>query len=66
MKLNFDGFYNPFTLTAGIGGIIRDSTGTLIMAFAGKVSADNALEAELKALIKGVELCVEKHFPIFK
>ena len=56
--------YNPFTLTVVIGGIIRDFTGTLIISCAGKVLTDNALEAELKALIKGVELCLEKcHIP---
>lgn len=45
LKLNFDGSYNPFTHSAGIGGIIRSSTITLIALYSGKVA------------VKGSPLC---------
>lgn len=58
VKLNFDGSYNPVTEKAGIGGIVRNATGLLIVAYAGEVKASHSIEAEIQALISGIELCV--------
>ena len=54
---NSDGSINPFSQCAGIGGIIRSSMETLLMGFVGKVMTTNALEAELHALLEGLEIC---------
>lgn len=59
VKLNFDGSYNPFTKFAGIGGIIRSPAGTVLAAYAGKVSAEDPIGVELSALLKVVQLCIE-------
>lgn len=56
-KLNFDGSYNPCTPIAGIGGMVRETYGHLVIAFVGKVSAHHSLEGELLALQKGPSLC---------
>lgn len=58
VKLSFDGSYNPFTQAECIG-IIRGPACTLIAASSGKVRAEHSLGAELAALLKGVELCLE-------
>ncbi|KAJ8644645.1 hypothetical protein MRB53_006393 [Persea americana] len=47
---------------AGVGGIIRSPTRTLIEGYAGKVYASNSLEAELLAIIKGMEICLKRGF----
>lgn len=56
-KLNFDGSYDYFNNSAGIGGIVRDPYGNMLSSFAGEVSASRPLEAELLALHKGLEVC---------
>ena len=56
IKLNFDGSYKPITKTASIGGTIRSSARTLLLAYSGRIAAENSLEAELKALFKGTDL----------
>lgn len=48
--------YKPNTKTASIGGTIRNSAGTLLLAYSGRIAAENSLEAELKALFKGTDL----------
>ncbi|XP_042486657.1 uncharacterized protein LOC122066892 [Macadamia integrifolia] len=42
---------------AGYGGIIRDSRGQSILAFAGKGVVRSVLYMELMAMLKGVDLC---------
>lgn len=59
VKFNFDGSLNPLAAHTGIGGIIRNSSGHLITAFAGKVKAAHSIEAELQALLLGIEICIE-------
>ncbi|XXG48135.1 hypothetical protein AAC387_Pa02g2658 [Persea americana] len=56
-KFNFDGAFNYHTDAAGIGGIVRDCQGKLLSSYAGKVVASHPLEAELRALQKGLEVC---------
>ncbi|XP_060210891.1 uncharacterized protein LOC132637887 [Lycium barbarum] len=49
IKVNTDGSYNPSNGKAGIGGIVRDSNGNLIMAFsiAVQCNSNNTVEALL-------------------
>lgn len=56
MELKFDGSYDPFTKFAG--GIIRSPIGTLWMAYAGKVSSEDPVGAELSSLLNGIQLCI--------
>lgn len=56
-KLKFDGSYNPQQQTAGIGGIIRNDKGQLVVAYSDSIVASSAIEAELKALYQGLQLC---------
>lgn len=55
VKLNYDGSFSPLSQHAGIGGIIRNSTGLLVAALAGKVHAVHSVEAELQPLITGID-----------
>lgn len=54
VKLNFDGSFNPATGKAGIGGLIRDPYGNMIMAFSAGALAKFPLENELLALQRGI------------
>lgn len=56
-KLNVDGSFNPNARTAGIGGILRDAQGTIVQGFAAKIIAASPLEAELHALLRGIQVC---------
>lgn len=59
-KLNIDGSYNPSTRTAGVGGILRDAGRKLILAFAAATQACSGLEAEMQALLRGIQMCKAK------
>lgn len=61
LKLNIDGSFHPDTGVAGIGCILRTDEGILIEAFASATTAHSALEAELKALLRGLTLCQNHH-----
>lgn len=54
LKLNFDGSFHESSRKAGIGGLIRDSMGKLIMAYTAEAPANHPLEAELLALQRGL------------
>lgn len=45
------------SVLSGIGGIIRNEKGELILDYAGGTLAHSLEEAELKALAKGIQLC---------
>ncbi|XP_020679767.1 probable LRR receptor-like serine/threonine-protein kinase At3g47570 [Dendrobium catenatum] len=55
-KLNTDGSMN--NLNAGCGGVIRDFNGFVIMAFAGPSNATSAIQAEIEALLFGIQSCI--------
>jgi len=59
-KLNTDGSVNR--LSAGMGRILRDCYGEVILAFAGPLYLCKAIFAELVGLHKGLELCLSKGF----
>ncbi|KAI0493588.1 hypothetical protein KFK09_023707 [Dendrobium nobile] len=56
IKLNIDGSVGKFS--AGMGGIIRDSSGNPIAMFAGPLITDSVLTAELLGLAHGLEVCL--------
>eukprot|EP00268_Persea_americana_P027913 TRINITY_DN27156_c0_g1_i5.p1 TRINITY_DN27156_c0_g1~~TRINITY_DN27156_c0_g1_i5.p1 ORF type:complete len:222 (+),score=33.88 TRINITY_DN27156_c0_g1_i5:412-1077(+) len=56
-KLNFDGSFNQASISAAIGGIIKDPLGNMFSAFADRVKAMHPLEAKLLALEKVLEVC---------
>lgn len=54
LKFNFDGSFKNDTGKAGIGGLIRDPYGNMIMAYAAEVCAKNPLETERLELQRGI------------
>lgn len=52
--MNFDGSFNPVTGKAGIGGLIRDPYGNMIVAFSAEALAKYPLESKLLALQLGI------------
>ncbi|PKU71836.1 Putative ribonuclease H protein [Dendrobium catenatum] len=60
VKLNSDGSVN--NLSAGAGGIIRDSSGSVLAAFAAPIHHSNAITAELLALNYGLKICKNRGF----
>lgn len=54
LKLNFDDSFKNDTGKAGIGGLIRDPYGNMIMAYAAEVCVKHPLETELLALQRGI------------
>ncbi|WRX16205.1 Reverse transcriptase domain - like 10 [Theobroma cacao] len=62
-KLNVDGSSRNGHLAAS-GGILRDHTGKLIFGFSENIGLCNSLQAELRALLRGLLLCKEYHIEI--
>lgn len=59
IKLNTSGVFKADNEQAGGGGVIRDHTGRLLAAFALPLNARSALEAELMAVLHGLECAKE-------
>ncbi|XP_047949131.1 uncharacterized protein LOC125194962 [Salvia hispanica] len=59
VKLNTDGVFSSTTLEAGEGGLVRGTDGDLLRAFYSPVDASSSFEAELMALIRGLEMAME-------
>lgn len=47
IKFNFSGSVNPFTLAAGIDGIVKDHHSLMLITYTGSYPAEHPLEAEL-------------------
>jgi ribonuclease HI len=59
-KLNFDGsVYNDGSSRSSIGGVIRDSTGRIIVSFAEKTEHSTVGIVEARALRRGLQLARE-------
>lgn len=55
VQSNFDGAFNADIGKAGVGGLIRDEYGTLLMAYTAEIRAAHSLEADpLIALQRGL------------
>ncbi|XP_027088513.2 uncharacterized protein [Coffea arabica] len=61
-KLNVNGCYWDNPGRAGESGILRDPSGHFIFAFANVVDVAKSLQADLKAAIERVRLCVQQGF----
>lgn len=59
-KLNFDGAVWGSS-SGGIGGLIRDTHGNMVIGFAERIEATTILHAEIMALLQGIRLCLEKN-----
>ncbi|KAK1650889.1 hypothetical protein QYE76_068694 [Lolium multiflorum] len=63
VKINFDGsMYYDGSGRASIGGVIRDCTGRVLVAFAKRTKPSSPGIAEAQALIHGLQLAL-RHFP---
>ena len=65
LKLNTDGAFSEITGRAGGGGILRDHSGRLLVAFTTPLDAQSALEAELLAIHHGLTLAREFSQPLW-
>ena len=60
--MNVDVCYRDNPGIAGGGGILRGLSGHFIFAFAKVFDMDGGLQADLKAVLEGVKLCVQHDF----
>lgn len=60
LKLNTDGAFDISSGKAGCGGLLRDSSGQLVVGFAKSISVGSSIAAELWALQEGLGLCVDR------
>ncbi|KAG6437031.1 hypothetical protein SASPL_101938 [Salvia splendens] len=58
IKLNTDGSFLGAALMAGGGGVVRNEQGRILGGFAEPFRAGSAKEAELMALIRGLEIAI--------
>ena len=59
VKLNTDGAFSSATLEAGEGGLVCGTDGGLLRAFCSPVDASSSFEAELMALIRGLQMAMD-------
>ncbi|EOY34747.1 Uncharacterized protein TCM_042327 [Theobroma cacao] len=59
-KLNVDGS-SRHNQSAATGGLLRDHTGTLVFGFSENIGPSNSLQAELRALLRGLLLCKDRN-----
>ncbi|KAI8554787.1 hypothetical protein RHMOL_Rhmol05G0124000 [Rhododendron molle] len=60
IKLNVDGCWYNADRNAGLGGIIRDTNGTWVLGFYGKMIAESSTEAEIWSIYRGLTIILEK------
>lgn len=60
--LNFDGLVHLQQGIAGIGGIIRNDRGSLVLAYSKQIFNKSPLEVEMLALTNGIKLLQLKGF----
>ena len=62
VKFNIDGCSKGNPGVSGGGGILRNSAGCMVFAFSGYLGRCTNLQAEAKALLIGLQLCVQRGF----
>ncbi|XP_043692976.1 uncharacterized protein LOC122643420 [Telopea speciosissima] len=62
MKLNVDGASKGNSGPSGGGGVIRDSSGNVVMAFANFYGHCTNTEAEMRLILDGLQLCASKGY----
>lgn len=62
VKPDFDQSFSQKDLSAGIGGIFRNTDGLMLLAFAKQIVATSPIETELEALHEGLNLCLKERF----
>nr|XP_027102332.1 uncharacterized protein LOC113723448 [Coffea arabica] len=65
-KLNTDGCSKGNPGISGSGGILRDGGGRFCLAFSCHFGKPTSLQAEARAFLVGVEMCVQGGFDLFK
>ncbi|KAK6115002.1 hypothetical protein DH2020_007271 [Rehmannia glutinosa] len=60
-KLNIDGASRGNPGLAGCGGVIRDTQATIIAGFSTFIDVASNVQAELRAILLGLELCQSLH-----
>lgn len=62
LKVNSDGAFNQGTRRAGVGGLIRDEDGRILVSYQNYLGKSSILLAELYGIWKGLELCKAKNY----
>ncbi|KAF5200928.1 hypothetical protein FRX31_009486 [Thalictrum thalictroides] len=62
LKLNVDISFKSPSVICGIGFILRDSTGTFIMAGTGSTCAGSAQTAKYSGVLAAIQWCLEHGF----
>ncbi|XP_057976044.1 uncharacterized protein LOC131163466 [Malania oleifera] len=62
VKLNVDGSCRGNPGTCGVGGVIRDCSGTFLDAYSSFFGFGSNNKAELRALMEGVRMCKEMSY----
>ncbi|XP_071905976.1 uncharacterized protein [Coffea arabica] len=65
-KLNTDGCSKGNPGISGSGGILRDGGGRFCLAFSCHFGKATSLQAEARALLVGVEMCIQGGFDLFE
>lgn len=65
MKLNTDGAYDADLQAAAGGGVVRDHTGAIILAFSTPLNAISSYDAEIQALLQGLRLITQLSVPVW-
>lgn len=65
IKLNMDGAFDTDLQSAAGGGLIRSHSGNLLQAFSSPISASSSFDAELQALLQGLQLATRFNSPVW-
>nr|XP_027082134.1 uncharacterized protein LOC113704429 [Coffea arabica] len=66
LKLNTDGCSKGNPGESGGGGVLREASGRLILAFLCNFGLASSMQAEARALLFGVRLCLQRGFDSFE
>ena len=66
LKLNTDGYSKGNPGVSGEGGVLRDERGKLLLDFSCHFGLATSMQPEARALLFGVELCLQRGFGQFE
>ncbi|XP_060190450.1 uncharacterized protein LOC132619619 [Lycium barbarum] len=64
-QLNIDGSFKSANVNVGIGGILRNEEGNMVLGFSVPIQCASNIEAEAMAAKYGINLCIQKNYSRF-